>query len=329
MRQEILKKLLETTPEEQYIMVSDSASHQDLYSKSGRFIVERRLLSDSVFGESTASFCLKAHPRFREVAVHTHDFIEIMYICSGSITHMFGNSKVVLTEGDVLVIGKNSLHSILTTEKNDIGINLIISHELFENLIQSIRLDSELNMNIFSELLGGNNATYCVFHAGNNVAVNNIMENLIHSVICSDETDSYTLKESLKLLICYLSSINARDSAQINNGSYEDKTKKKIINYIKTSYASATLTEAADMLGLSPTYLSRWICQNFSLSFKELLMNERFQVARELLANTNMSIGDIIFYIGYENTSYFHKEFKKRYGMTPKAFRREYQNKIV
>jgi AraC-like DNA-binding protein len=58
-------------------------------------------------------------------------------------------------------------------------------------------------------------------------------------------------------------------------------------------------------------------------------MNERFQVARELLSNTNMSIGDIIFHIGYENTSYFHKEFKKRYGMTPKAFRREHQNKKI
>ena len=56
-------------------------------------------------------------------------------------------------------------------------------------------------------------------------------------------------------------------------------------------------------------------------------MAERFGVARELLANTDMSIGDIIFHIGYENTSYFHKEFKKRHGMTPKAFRRENQNK--
>ena len=327
MRQEILKKLLETTPEEQYILVKDGASHQDLYSKSGRFIVERRLLSDIVFGEATASFCLKAHPRFKEVAMHTHDFIEIMYICSGSITHVFGNSYVELHEGDLLVIGKNAGHAILNSGKNDIGINLIISHELFENLIQSIRLDSELDVNIFSELLGGNDAAYCVFHTDNNLSVSNIMENLIYSVICSDDTDSYTLRESLKLLLCHLSSINKRDSAQINNGSYEDKTKKKIINYIKTSYGSATLTEAADMLGLSPTYLSRWICQNFSLSFKELLMNERFSVARELLANTNMSIGDIIFHIGYENTSYFHKEFKKRHGVTPKSFRREHQNK--
>ena len=316
---------MEITPEEQYILVRDGSSHQDLYSKSGRFIIERRHLSNIVLGESTAPLCLRAHPRFCEFPTHSHDFIEIMFVCSGRITHMFGNTPVELAENDLLIIGKDSKHSILKSSKNDIGINLIISPDLFENLIHAIRLESGLDVKVFSELLGGSNIPYCVFHTENNISVANIVESLIFSVIFSDEADSYTLQESLKLLLCHLASMGDGDPAHIHAGSYEDKTKKKVINYIKTSYSTATLTEAAEMLGLSPTYLSRWICLNFGLSFKELLMNERFTAARELLANTDMSIGDIIFHIGYENTSYFHKEFKRRYGITPKNYRREYQ----
>ena len=35
-----------------------------------------------------------------------------------------------------------------------------------------------------------------------------------------------------------------------------------------------------------------------------------------------MPIGEIILRVGYENSSYFHKEFKRRFGVTPKEYRR-------
>ena len=54
-------------------------------------------------------------------------------------------------------------------------------------------------------------------------------------------------------------------------------------------------------------------------------MSERFAVACELLEKTEMPIGDIIVNSGYENSSYFHKEFKKRYGTTPHKYRKSKQ----
>ena len=78
------------------------------------------------------------------------------------------------------------------------------------------------------------------------------------------------------------------------------------------------------MLGLSPSYLSRTVCTLFGQSFKDLLMAERFEAAKELLSTTNMSIGEIINRVGYENSSYFHKEFRKRYAQTPGAYRKSH-----
>ena len=43
--------------------------------------------------------------------------------------------------------------------------------------------------------------------------------------------------------------------------------------------------------------------------------------ATQLLCDTDLSVNDVIAAVGYENNSYFHRMFKERYDMTPRAFR--------
>jgi len=61
-----------------------------------------------------------------------------------------------------------------------------------------------------------------------------------------------------------------------------------------------------------------------SMSFKELLVEHRFKMAEYLLKTTNLSVADIAFAVGYENPSYFYRQFRRRYGKTPRSVR---QNK--
>ena len=60
-----------------------------------------------------------------------------------------------------------------------------------------------------------------------------------------------------------------------------------------------------------------------------LLMEERFTAAEKMLMTTDIPIGDIINNVGYENSSYFHKEFKDRYGMPPNEYRRRLKEDSV
>lgn len=321
MQQTILEQLSKITEEEQYILVQENPSHRSLYAKSGRFIIERRHISNLSFGESTAAVCMRPHPRFRGFPKHSHDFIEIMYVCNGSITHVFGNREVRLNTDDLIILGKEARHSILAAGESDIGINLIISIDLFETLLHSLRQKSQLPAQRLEALLGHGEENYCVFSAADSIAVRNLMESMIHSVICEKTVNAYILQQSLGLLLCYLAAMPDEKKAAVSD-SYTSTMKQKIFNYIQTSYSTATLTEAASMLGLSPSYASRLIEQSFGESFKELLMKERFSAACELLRSTKMPIGDILNQVGYENSSYFHKEFKRRLGMTPGEYRK-------
>ena len=324
MKDEILKKLSALTAEEQFTPVDERPSEQSIYSKPGRFIIERRTISNISTGESTAAVCMRSHPRFREFPAHTHDFIEIMYVCGGNITHDIGGETVTVHEGDLIILGLDTKHSIRASSISDIGINLIISVDLFEILLNTLRHDSTLNTRSLTSLLerDGQNRFF-VFKSSEHLEITNLLENMIYSVVCKEKVDGYILEQSVKLLLCYLCSIPMEEAQFTGEDTYNENIKKKIVKYIRSSYSSATLTETAQMLGLSSPYLSRWICRHFGVSFKELLMRERFAVAADLLRTTALPIGDIIVHIGYENSSYFHKEFKKRFGMTPKSYRRQ------
>ena len=319
MKKELLSKLSEITEEEQYILVEKAPDPKALYSRSGRFIIERRRMSSMSLGESTAAVCLRPHPRFRDFPLHSHDYIEIMYVCDGSITHKIGGETVTLYSDELIILGKDARHSITSADEGDIGINLIIAVELFEDSYNTMKKSSLLSNKMLEALLMGNGAAFCVFSAKDNIPVQNIIESMISSVICDKNSNGYILKQSVSLLISYLSALSPESSAVSNEN---ERIKKKILGYIESSYSTATLTEAAEMLGLSPSYLCRLISEYFGVSFKKLLTSVRFDTACSLLASTDMPIGDIINRVGYENSSYFHKEFKKRFGVTPNNYRK-------
>ena len=108
----------------------------------------------------------------------------------------------------------------------------------------------------------------------------------------------------------------------------ETKRKSAILSYIAAHYEDASLTELARILGLTVPYLSKAVQTYFGKSFKDLLFDHRIGLAKDLIINTNLSIGEIIARIGYDNESYFHREFKKQTGTTPMAMRRKLKNSI-
>ena len=81
------------------------------------------------------------------------------------------------------------------------------------------------------------------------------------------------------------------------------------------------MSELADMNHISEEHLSRSFKKEMGISITTHIGNIRVNKAAELLKSTSLSISDIAMYIGYSDNNYFVKVFKKRYGMTPSAYR--------
>lgn len=97
---------------------------------------------------------------------------------------------------------------------------------------------------------------------------------------------------------------------------------KAALNEITTNYREASLSNVAQNYGVSLAYVSECVRAQTGKTYKELLQKHRIETAARLLRRSDWSIRDIITYVGYENTSYFYRLFRERYGTNPREYRR-------
>ena len=80
---------------------------------------------------------------------------------------------------------------------------------------------------------------------------------------------------------------------------------------------------------LSPSRLSHLFRQTCGMDFSEYLLALRLGVARELLAGTDLAIGEIAVRCGFGDQNHFSAIFRKRTGRTASEYRRDRPEIIV
>lgn len=94
--------------------------------------------------ESGNVIALRTHTRFIRFPLHTHNYVELMYVCKGSITHIIEGKKVVVDKGELLFLNQHTTHEILPAGIDDIGINFIILPEFFDVTFSMVGRDNVL-----------------------------------------------------------------------------------------------------------------------------------------------------------------------------------------
>lgn len=79
--------------------------------------------------------------------------------------------------------------------------------------------------------------------------------------------------------------------------------------------------ELAELVGLSPEYLSVLYKRTTGSSLKETMTAIRLERARHLLAETSMNVSQIADVLGYANSFLFSRQFKQHFGSPPSRFR--------
>ena len=100
-----------------------------------------------------------------------------------------------------------------------------------------------------------------------------------------------------------------------------EQIKSKIIAYVDSNLASATLEGLATVLGYSPVYAGNITKKAMGMTFKKLLQEKRLLNAARMIKNTEKPIGDVIKSVGYENESYFRAMFREKYDLNPFEYR--------
>ena len=281
---------------------------------------ENFTISDARLTRGKSELLLLPHTRRTASPSHKHTFVEIMIVLSGSITHTVGGEAVRLSSGDMLFLNRHVSHSIDEVGEGDLAVNVIMTSEFLSSLA------AELCGTVFTDFLEENAKSngagvYLHFRTVGKKQIENLIENLLFE-LTEYKSSTAILTRSVSLLFHYLS-LKSKEVLIAGNTcmKIDEVRKSEILEYIKSNCRTATLTELSSKLYVSTPYLSKIIKGFFGKTFKELLVEERVRRAVELLTKTELPIGDIIQSLGYENHSYFHREFKRRTGTTPRALR--------
>ena len=96
------------------------------------------------------------------------------------------------------------------------------------------------------------------------------------------------------------------------------------IEYIDRNFKEdIKLDDISNAVGLTPVYLHKLFFKTTGQTPHQLLLEKRLNMAKELLAGSDMSLVNVAAESGFSSQSYFNAVFKKHCGMTPLAFRQE------
>ena len=309
----LLRMLSDITAEEQHIL-DGNAVDMGLYSDAGRGSVDAAKLLEGKLID------VRAHTRFAVFPRHRHDFVEIMYVCAGSVTHVLGERAVCVKAGELLFLGRNSWHEIRPAGKGDIGVNFLVRPAFFRTAFDLMDEPNMLGDFIVASLAGEGAADeYIHFAVAQALPVQNLVENLVYALCHGGEGGEKQNELTMGLLFLHL--MRFAPSAQTGGGAPRALA-LRALTYIDGHCADATLRSFAKENGIAEYTASRIIKAQLGASFRALLRERRFALALQMLRTTALSVNDIIAAVGYENTSYFYRTFSQKHGCTPQEYRR-------
>lgn len=133
--------------------------------------------------------------------------------------------------------------------------------------------------------------------------------------LCSEDT-----REDIKTLLC--SEIREVIELMHPTTIKYSPVIQQIISYVNENYyEEVSLKTLAQKYHINTSYLGQVFTKEVGCSFSEYLNKTKNMKAKELILNTNMKINDIAKKVGYLDTSYFYRKFKKYYGVCPSTLR--------
>ena len=314
MNSTILTKLKAITSEEQAILNGRNSIDRNLYMQGfGNTINAQKLLA------SGKLITLRPHTRFIHFPPHTHDYVEVVYMCQGSTTHIVNGQRIHLEEGDLLFMNQSATHEICKAGHEDVAVNFIVLPDFFHMVLTLMGEEETPLRRFLIDCLCGQprSGGFLHFRVAQIQPIQNLIENLLFILLQNVPHRRKMSQMTMALLFMHL--IERTDTLDTPN--VEQATVFKVLSYVEVHYAHGSLTELAQQLHFDLHALSREIKRKTGKTYTQLVQEKRLAQAAFFLKSTNRNVDEIANAVGYENIGYFHQIFKDTFGMSPRSYR--------
>jgi len=250
-----------------------------------------------------------------DTALHSHGFVEIVLVAEGSATHEVDGSKRKLQRGDLFAILPGSSHRYMDAADFKIA-QFVVRNGFLEELPSFVR-----NMRGFRALFvqGLGSRRRPPLSDAALAECLSLME-LVKAEIWNGRDGGTDMVKSLLLefivKVCRLS--ESGDSCALWDWADFGGLSFYIDSHMKEP---ASIDEMAKVCGVSSRTLLRRFKAQTGLSPMEFLNRTRLERAARMLREGCAGIKDIALDCGFCDGNYFSKQFKKSFGLSPRAFR--------
>lgn len=238
---------------------------------------------------------------------HYHEEVEIYYMISGKCNYFIDDKTYEILPGDVVLIPENTIHKTNYGEEEHTRIVLECSKHFIPKSVQQQLSES-------SHIYRNPNITR---------DIHQILRKIDDECKNPDEYSAEAIESHINLLMFSLiRNKDTADKTEAKNAMIED-----VVTYLKRNFASdITLSSVAKLHFVSPEHLSRTFKRATGFGFNEYLTLVRLQHAERMLKeNDEMSISEIAYNSGFNDSNYFSDKFKRTYGQSPLRYRKEFR----
>lgn len=255
-------------------------------------------------------------PTFTMTYEHSHSYCEIFYLKTGSCIYHIGDDLYPLTAGDLFIVAPGVFHCtnyeglvpceriVVYCKPSAIAKDFLEKHpDLEENLRRSGKV---------------------VLIKKGHLQVEGILARMLEENNLPDEYSYEMLTHLVLELLLSLkrSGVFVYDKVKARENYSTDI--ENAIKFIAQNYVlPISLEDVADRINLSPTYLSKKFKKVTGLTFKEYVNFIRIRQAVQMLLTTDDSVTKIATNCGFNSSNYFKDIFRRMYGISPRAFRKQ------
>ena len=252
---------------------------------------------------------------FRE---HTHDLYHIVLYTRSSGFYLKGGEKYRAEPGTLVIISPGQSHDFVSLRHSSVYSEITFS--LLTQTGQVLTVPFEKILGIYT---GASGRIQNELHLSKEVTQEllvimiQIMDYLQSPSPMSEFYTQRALANALDTIVAHCYTEGIQDAALTR-----DNPILQIKRYIDEHYAETiTAEDLASMSHCSKGHLFRAFKKSFRVSPLAYQQDLRFEAAQRLLRFTSLRCYEIALRVGFSNVYYFHRQFRKRMGITPRRYR--------
>ncbi len=253
-------------------------------------------------------------------APHRHEFIEMVYILSGSATEEVNSESYEVRRGDLIFINYGSIHAF-SPHGGFSFVNICFDPETVgSGMITPENAFALLQLTAFDELRRDTDEGMISFSGAERDELERLLELMLREYSERAPSWQIMLKSYMNVLIVKL----LRKTVSGGLMTRMPDVWQELTDYIDSNLGAAlTLPTLARKCFYNPSYFSRTFKERFGVSPIEYINRRRIEYALRLMNEGELSHELIAEKAGFSSKSSFYRTFARVMGRTVSEYRRE------